>query len=304
MPETRERIQQIIKQVDYHPKAYAKAISNQRSEMICMVLPYSLQSTFLNPYYTEVLRGIATITQEQGYQLMFIYSGKGEYMLAAKQQRADGIILVNPTENDYQNIQELDDMGFPIVLASRVIGLPHINCVYMDDHRASVLAVEHLISRNHRNIALISVPKELVSGSIRLQGYKDTLEKHGIPFREDYVITCDDVCIENGMYAMKKFLEIPEITAVYATDDVLAIGAIRAINEQGKSVPEDFSIVGFDDQPISQYLSPALTTIHHDAFERGAIAAKMLFDKINNKPVKGSHVMDVQLVIRDSTKEI
>lgn len=304
MPETRQRIQQIIKQVDYHPKAYAKAISHQRSETVCTVLPYSPRNAFSNPYYIEVIRGIASVVQEQGYQLLLLYSGQGDYMTAAKEQRADGIVFLNPMEVDHQNIQELDKMGFPITIASRAVGLSHINCVCIDDYKASTLAIEHLVLQNHKHIAMINIPRQFASGEIRFQGYKDTLKKYGIPFRAEYVVTCEDVLIENGMYAMQKLLQIPDITAVYVTDDMMAAGAIRAISMAGKSVPENYSIVGFDDHPLSEYLNPALTTIRHDACERGRIVATMLMDKIDNKAVEDLHMMDVELIIRDSTREI
>lgn len=304
MPETRERIQEIIKKVDYHPKAYAKAISNQRSETICMVLPYSPRNTFSNPYYTEVIRGIASVTQDKGYQLLFQYSGQGDYMTAAKEQRADGIVFLSPMRVDYQNIRELDKMGFPITIASRAVGLPDISSVCIDDYRASVLAIEHLTSLNHKHIAMINIPTDFASSKVRFKGYQDTLKKKGIPFREEYVITCDDVLIENGFNAMQKLLSIKEITAVYVTDDMMAAGAIRAINMHGKSIPEDYSIVGFDDHPLSEYLNPALTTIRHDACKRGMIAAEMLFDKIDNSLIEYSHIMDVELIVRDSTRKI
>lgn len=269
-----------------------------------MVLPYSSNNTFSNPYYTEVIRGIASVVQEKQYQLLLLYSGQGDYIAAAKEQRADGIVFLNPMETDYQNIQELDKMGFPITIASRAVGLPHISSVCIDDYKASVLAIEHLISQNHQHIAIINIPRHFASGEIRFQGYKDSLKKHGIPFREKYVVTCEDVLIENGLYAMQKLLRIPDITAVYVTDDMMAAGAIRAINLEGGSVPADYSIIGFDDHPLSEYLNPALTTIRHNACERGMLAAAMLLEKIENKPVEDSYVLDVELIVRDSTRKI
>ena len=304
MPQTRQRVQQIIKEYDYYPKAYAKAISQQRSSMICLVMPYTPQNSFSNPYYTEVIRGIAIVAQQQGFQMMFIYSGQGEYMLAAKQRSADGIIFINPMKNDYPNIQELRKMDFPLVLTSRTVGTPNICSVYIDDYRGSALAMEHLISRNHRHIGMINIPNEFPSGEKRFEGYRDTLEKHRIPYREEYVIHCEDVQIENGLRAMEKLLLLPDITAVYITDDMMAAGAIRAIQMQGKSIPGDYSIVGFDDQPLSGYLSPALTTIRHDACLRGRVAAQMLFDVMAERPVESPHIIDVELIVRDSTRSI
>lgn len=304
MPATRERVKEIIKQVDYHPKSYAKAISNQRTEMICMVMPYDVHNVFSNPYYTEVMRGIVTVTQKQGYQLMFIYSQQGEYMVAAKEQRADGIILVNPLEEDYENIRELDDMGFPIVVASRVFGMPQISSVYIDDYRASVLVAEHLMLQNHKHIGIINIPDKIASGRIRIQGFQDVLQKHSVIVKREYIIACEDVTVESGIKAMEQLLQFPDITAVYAIDDVLAVGAIHAIRQNGKRVPEDISIVGFDDQPLSKYLNPPLTTIRHDAVERGMVAANMLFDKIKGKTTEMSHEMDVALMVRDSTRKL
>lgn len=304
MPQTRERIQKIIKEKDYHPKAYAKAISTQKSDTICIVLPYSPNNTFSNPYYTDVFRGVLTVAQENNYQTMIMFSGQGDYVTAAKEQSADGIVFINAMPVDIKNIVELDRIGVPITVSSRLRELPDIMNVCIDDYKAAELAIEHLIENNHRNIGLINVPTDFVSGEVRLQGYRDTLEKHGIPFRREYVIAGHDVLIENGLRAMQKLMEIPELTAVFVADDLMAAGAMRAIELAGKSVPEDYSIVGFDDHPLSEFLNPALTTIRHDACERGRIAAKMLLDKINNKETEKHHVMDVELVVRKSTKEI
>lgn len=303
LPETRQKIQDLILLHDFQPNAFAKAISHQKSNTIGLVIPHDANYIFSNPYYSEIIRGVSIEAKKNGYHLMLIYAEGDDYIAVVKQKRVDGIILISPGIQHRTVIQRLNELEIPFVATSRMPGVSDINYVCIDDFYGACLAMEHLISLGHRQIGFISGPRILASSEDRLAGYKYTLEKYNIPYNDNFVGE-GDTSIASGQREMLKLMDNKGLTAVFAGSDLMATGAIRAINEAGKSVPEDISVVGFDDIPLVGFLNPPLTTIKQYTFEKGQIASKMLIDKINGLSLQNMIKMNVEIVIRMSTKRV
>jgi LacI family transcriptional regulator len=303
LPETRKKIQDLIELYEYEPNAFAKAISNQKSYTIGLVIPHTAHYIFSNPYYSEIMRGVSVEAKENGYHLLLTYSEDQDYVSVVKQKRVDGIILISPERKHKKIIQKFKELDIPFVATSKFPGVPDISYVCIDDFHGSCMAVEHLINLGHKNIGFINGPGMLASSEDRLAGYKHTLDKYNITYNSSFVGE-GNTSISSGQIEMEKLLNIKELTAVFVASDLMATGAIRAINIAGKRVPEDISVVGFDDIPMAEFLNPPLTTIKQYTYEKGRIAAKMLIDKINNVPIEDKVVMPINLVVRMSTRAI
>ena len=303
LQETRDRIKRLIELYDFHPNAFAKAISNQKSNTLGLVIPHDANYIFSNPYYSEIIRGVSIEAKKKGYHLLLTYAEGDDYIAVVKQKRVDGIILISPGVNHKAVILELNSMAIPFIATSRMIGVPDINYICIDDFRGACLAVEHLLALGHRKIGFISGPSNLASSEDRLAGYTVSMEKAGLAVATGFIVE-GNTSIESGRSAMNQLLKIESLSAVFVASDLMAAGAIRAINEAGKSVPEDISVVGFDDIPLGGYLNPPLTTIRQKTFEKGQLASELLIDLINGVAVPQVTKMNVEMVIRGSTRKV
>ncbi|GHU66774.1 LacI family transcriptional regulator [Clostridia bacterium] len=299
---TRERIEALIKQYDFSPNAFASAILTKKSNTIALVIPYDENYVLFNPYYTDMIRGVSNEIKKRGYYLLLVYSKSTDYLPAIRQKRVDGIIMLSPGSIHRKMIEEILGLDVPFVSAARTPSFTNIHSVVTNDFKGAQLAIEHLVSLGHRRIAFINGPSILASSTERFRGYQDVLEKYGIPYDTSIVVN-GDTSIESGYKTAKKFLEDNSISALFTGSDLMAIGAISAMNDLGKSVPGDVSVVGFDDMPFSAYMNPPLTTIRQHSFKKGLLAARMLLDIIEGKDTKQRIEMPVELVVRNSTRE-
>ena len=299
-PKTREKIEEIIRQYDFSPNAFASAILKKRSDTIAIIIPYDETYILFNPYYSDMIRGVSSEIKKYGYYLMLIYSNTTDYLAAIRQKRVDGIIMLSPGASHLEIIEQILQHGIPFVLSSRVYGIDGVHSIVTDDYGGACCAVEHLVSLGHTKIGFINGPEILASSMERLLGYKRVLEKAGIPFDENIVVN-GDTSIESGYNITKQYLKVPGLSAIFTGSDLMAIGAISAINEAGKSVPDDISLVGFDDMQFSSYLNPPLTTVRQHAFQKGSLAAGMLVSIIKDEDVEQQIKMPVELIIRKST---
>lgn len=303
LSETREKIKSIIKEYDYYPNAYAKAISNQKSNTIGLLIPYSSEYVFSNPYYYEIMRGIAIEVNKCGYYLMFLYSQNDNYKIALKQNRVDGVIVASPGRGHGYIFNEIKDIEIPVVSTSKVVDAEGINYIDTDNIRGASLAVEHLISLGHRRIAFINGPDILASSKDRLAGYMSMLEKYDITY-DPNIVKYGEPSIISGYKAMEQILKEEDVSAVFVSSDLMAVGVINAINNAGKTVPGDISVIGFDDIPLAGDLNPPLTTVRQHACEKGRLSVKVLIDLINGKNVRKRKNVKIELVVRNSTRKI
>jgi LacI family transcriptional regulator len=308
-PETRELITRLIKKYNFQPNVFAKGISSQKSNCIALVIPHKESFILMNPFYSEFIRGISSEFNKRGYFLLFCYVNQKdcqnteEYLVNIFiQKRVDGFILLTPSQSSGKIVDSLKKAGAPFVLTCKMIGqLSDFVYVDSDNYQGARLATEHLIALGHRKIALINGTEILKSSEERFESYYETLLKHNIPF-DDSLVKTGGSTLESGYVAMNELLNSKNRpTAVFIVADVMAMGAIRAIWEGKLRIPEDISIVGFDDIPEAEYMNPPLTTIRQPTFDKGKKAANLIIRLLDKKMNVKSVTFGVELVVRNST---
>jgi DNA-binding LacI/PurR family transcriptional regulator len=302
--ETKERIEALIEELGFTPNVFAMAMSKQKSWTIGIIIPYEANYILSNPFYAEVLRGISTSLNAYGYYQLLCYNNQSNYVDVFREKRVDGFILLSPGGNQKALAKMLNEAEAPFSTTAKVPDKENVIYADIDNYYGATLAVDHLVSLGHRRIGCIMQGLQtLASSRERLRGYKDVLAKNSITF-SDNLVKIDDGnnFIESGYRAMAKYFEDEMLpTAIFAANDMMAIGAIQAIKEKGLNIPKDISIVGFDDVPLAKYIDPPLTTVSQPAFEKGKEAARLVIEMIDHKVIPVPKLLDVKLSIRQST---
>ncbi|PLR78472.1 LacI family transcriptional regulator [Bacillus sp. V3-13] len=300
--ETREKVLHAIEKLKYQPNVLARQLRRMETKTILVVVP-----DITNTFFSNVLRGIEAIAGENSYQVLLgdtgnIIDREYGYFDILRQRKADGMILLTARSNQ-QMLEEIAE-EYPIVLACEYFEGSKLPTVSIDNVSSARKATEHLISLNHTRIAHISGPLNVVVGRDRLKGFQQAMIQHSLPV-ESYLIQEGDFSYESGFNLMMKFLALENPpTAVFAGNDEMAMGAIKAVKSKGLSVPEDISVVGFDDIKFASIFEPALTTISQPTYDIGKRAMKLLLQLINSDELeKQQYMLSDKLVIRDSSKE-
>jgi DNA-binding LacI/PurR family transcriptional regulator len=297
--ETRDKILQAIEKYNYQPNIFAKAINKKETKILAIVIPYEVNHIFFNSYFEEVLRGISTQANSQGYFILLCYTHEKGFENLIEQRLVDGFILISPGTTDRYIIKLLDKNKSPFIATSKIIGEKDLTFVDVNNFYGATLAVEYLVTLGHRKIGLILNNPTLASNQDRLDGYKAVLA--------NYALTYDDQLVKQGNNSInsgyKNMLELFKFnpTAIFVASDMMAIGAIRAIKERNLRIPDDISIIGFDDIPFVELIEPPLTTIRQPAFEKGVTATKLLLRQIQMKEKPESVILNLELIIRKST---
>ena len=297
--DTAEKVLAVIEKLNYQPNILARQLRRLETKTILVIVP-----DIANTFFTGVLRGLEDIAAKHGYQVLlgdFCNSNEREdgYLNLLQQKKADGMILL--TANIDQQIVEDFAKEYPVVLACEYIEGSQIPTVSIDNISSARKATEHLINLGHERIGFISGPLHGVLGRDRLKGYQQAMMQYCLPV-ETILIQEGDFSYESGFNLMLKYLAFNEPpTAVFAANDEMAIGAIKAIKSKGFRVPEDFAIVGFDDIKFASIFDPALTTISQPKYEIGKKAMELLIKLINKENIVKTQIMlNDQLVIRET----
>lgn len=303
--ETRARVRTVMKELDYHPNAIARSLVKQSSQAIGLLIPNTIEQFFLNPFFPEVLRGITQVAQHAGYDLFLSTALHGlndverlQQMVRSKQ--VDGVILLTARITD-PLLVVLVENHIPAVLIGRPVTPTAISWVNNDNRKAAYDATNHLLKLGHKRIGFIGGAPDLVVTMDRLSGYATALQDAGSTFDPKLVIS-EEFLEEGGYTGMTRLLAIPERpSAVIASDDVLAFGAMRAAGELGYIIPDDLAIVGFNDIPLAKLSNPPLTTMNVHIFELGQQSAQILIDQMKRRNVgPQEHLVAHDLVIRRS----
>lgn len=300
---TVEKIKEIIEEFHYVPNMSARSLVNNSSRIIGVInhlIPSRGESFLQDPFHTASIGGIEKELSEHGYFLMLrSVTTESDLFSLMKNWSMDGMIFVGLFKDAFY--QMLMELHVPVVLIDSYIDDDTVMSVGLEDKKGACIATKYLIDCGHREI-LFASPKIKAGGvlSQRLEGYKQALREAGIHFERQNIFE-SAMTIEATVALGEKIADHPEATAVFATADSMAAGIISGLRNAGKKVPEDISVVGFDDLSISQLTTPRLTTIHQDAMEKGRIAAQMLINYLNdsNKMYK-KVVLPVHLIERDS----
>jgi len=302
-PATRTAVEQAVEQLRYRPNTIARSLRTKSTQTIAFLLPY-----VPDPFFVSLIGGIQQHALNHDYAILLcVTEGDPEreerylHLLQAKQ--VDGALIDGPVLPATRVARFVED-GFPIVCVDRDVDLPSVPLVQVDNRLGARRATEHLLSLGHRRIAHVSGSElqRLRHSRERLAGYREALAAAGV--REDpRLVATGDYTEEGGRGATRALLDAgAEFSAVFAANDLSAIGAMRALAERGRRVPTDVSVVGFDDVHISAFINPPLTTVHQPAAEIAQRATELLIALIHGREVaERRHVLEPRLVVRAST---
>jgi LacI family transcriptional regulator len=304
-PEVRERVQQVIRETGYQPHAAARSLVTRRSRIIGVIIPESVATLFIDPFFALFLGGVTEACNTHRYHLMLSLfsspSGQdGMYGQVLGGRYLDGAIVASYRLSD-RLIPSLLQAKVPFVVAGRHPN-PMVNYVDVDNIGGSRMAVEHLIRLGRRRIGTIAGPVDMPAGQDRLQGYKLALEAHRLPF-DPVLVQHGDYTEASGMMAMQRLLPAAP-TAVFCANDSMALGALRVLRRAGKQVPGDVALVGFDDLPLASAVEPALTTVRQPIARMGAMTVELLIGLLESPEGVVSQpprvILPTELVVRDS----
>lgn len=303
-PDTAERVREAVKALNFYPDSSARALGSGRSGMYGLII-----SDITNPYFPELVKAFETVAAEYGKDVLIAntdYDPKRMEMCVARmlQRKVDGVAIMT-SEMDDRLIHEFSHRQIPTVFMDTPKGMQGVSTVRVDYSAGVKEAMSHLISLGHERIAFISGPMGLSSARLRAESFTRSLKKHGL-VDEAGLVQQGNHRVDGGHEAMKRILALrPRPTALLCSNDLTAIGAMGAIHEAGLRIPEDISVVGFDDIELSGYTQPALTTLHVPRSELAATAFRALLrerEQAHGKSAgKLEHVIQPRLVVRRST---
>ena len=303
-PETRARVLAAMEALNYRPNALARSLRQGKTHTIGLVLPDSA-----NPFFAEISRSIEDEAFKKGYSVFLCNTELDTqrelfYVDVLSKKQVDGIIFV-AAGDQADSLDFLLRQGMPVVMIDRDLPNVEVDAVLTDHQLGGFLATRHLLELGHRRIACIAGPSSITPSAERIIGYRRALEQAGLPYDENLVIR-GDYHAQSGLEITHSILKMdPRPTAIFALNDLMALGALRAAAEAGYSIPRDLAVVGYDDLELAQFTNPPLTTIAQPKREIGAQAVHLLVDRMARKSRPPSRlVLPPELIIRRSTKEL
>lgn len=303
-PDTRERVLEAMAALNYSPNRLARSLRNNETLTIGVLLPNSA-----NPFFAEILLGVEEACFDLGYNLIMGNANDDperelSYLQVLLSRQVDGILLIS-TGAHRQSIALLSSHQTPVVVVDRRTNIEAVDEIFTANKHGGLLATSYLLRLGHRRIGCITGPSFLTPSAERVAGYHDALAAAGIRAHHEWLVN-GDFQHASGYQAGMKLLRLPEPpTAIFACNDLMAVGAMYAIHEAGLRVPDDLSIVGFDDISLASYTIPRLTTVAQPARRIGGLAIERLIARIQGEEVPAFHEkLPVQLVERDSCRAI
>lgn len=304
-PETCKRVYGAIEKLSFVPNMSARNLRRNETRVILIVTP-----NITNPYYAHILTGIGDAANESSYSAL-IYNTEGDEerekagMEMLKRRRCDGAILLANTM-DSMWIEEYAK-NYPIVQCSEYSLKLDIPRVFIDNYKATEDVMEYLINLGHKRIATISSSNNYISTAQRLKSYRDSLQRHGLEEQEGYVALANvDYSFKSGKSAAYRLLQLKnKPTAIFCISDTIALGAITAATELGLRVPDDLTVIGFDNVENTTMLHPYITTISQPCYELGKNSFSILLECINDgKKTDKKVVLPHKFIIRESSAPI
>ena len=299
--ESRQRVLQAMEELDFKPNALARSLRLRKTNTLGMIVPDSA-----NPFFAEVSRAIEDASFAQNYSVILCNSEgdldkQGAYTNVLIENRVAGILFVAAGPST-ELVNDLGRRRVPLVVVDREVPGVGVDTVMTNHAQGGCLATQHLIDLGHKRIACIAGNSEVSPSAERLTGYRQTLNKNGHPYDKKLVVK-GDFQYESGYGATTYLLALERPpTAIFACNDLMAVGCISAASEFGYRVPDDLSVVGFDDVRLASFTNPPLTTIVQPKVEIGTIATKMLLERVLDMDSKPRFTrLDTELKIRRST---
>lgn len=305
-PTTREVVMQAVRDLGYVPNPAARTLVTQRTETIALVVSEPHEHIFAQPFFAKIVRGVSTELTQRGLQLLLATAGSaaeherlGEYLAS---HHVDGVLLASEHRDDPLPAR-LSAAGVPYVHGGRPLQTERhqVSYVDIDNVGGGYTATRHLLDRGRRRVGTVAGPEDMVAGVERLEGYRKALRDAGHR-PSDELVRWGDFSYEGGEAAARALIEaVPDLDAIFVASDLMALAALRILRERGRRVPDDVSIVGYDDSSLGLHSDPPLTTIHQPVEHMGREMARVLVEGMareHREPV--AVIMDTHLVVRDS----
>ncbi|AJS61129.1 LacI family DNA-binding transcriptional regulator [Paenibacillus sp. IHBB 10380] len=298
---TRAKVVEAARQLNYRKNGIAMDLKRSNTNTIALIL-----TDMSGPYYSELIHSVQEVTLTNGYDLIACSSLGGKDSTAVKflrEHRVDGAIVLAYNILD-EVLIEASAQGFPIIVMDREISSDDLVNVLVDGEQGGYVATRHLIDHGHRTIAYISGPANSYDNQLRYKGYLRAMAEANLEEQSKWRLNGNFV--REGGYSATKMLimqgELP--SAVFYGNDEMAVGGMKAFEDSGISIPEDVSVIGFDDIQLAEYVNPPLTTIRQPKREAGSLAAHLLFQKLSGADVKRNYKLMIEMVERNSVKRV
>lgn len=301
---TRQRVLEVIKQNNYRPNAIARSMITKNTKTIGLIIP-----DIRNPFFSDLARGIEDVASESKYSVLLCNTDSTlgkiiDYLWLLKEKNVDGMIFAcsDPTLN--QEVHTfVKQNNIPVVIVDRGLEDQMYSGVFINNEKSSYMATKHLLDLSHTRIGCIIGSRSIKNSNERLEGYFKAHKELGVPVDKS-LIKAGNYVMEGGYQAAKELLKNKDVTALFAFNDLMAFGVYQATEELGLKIPDDISVVGFDNLKYNLLLHPKLTTIEQPIYEIGEVATKLLLEQIEegkNDQIK-SVFLDTKLIVRESTK--
>ncbi|WP_418603598.1 LacI family DNA-binding transcriptional regulator [Hwangdonia sp.] len=304
---TKIKIIEKAEELGYQRNALASNLRKRVTNTIGVVVP-----RISRHFFASVIQGVEETAYLSGYNVLICQSLEqleretqiAETLVA---NRVDGVLIsISMETTNYNHIHRLNNSGIPLVFFDRHCNIPNTNNVLIDDFKGGFDATQHLIQKGCKHIVHFSGPQALEIYKNRFKGYKAALKSNKLPFKEDYVISSRLMELDGVKNAKKLLNERMDFDGIFSANDVAAIGAMKYLKEKGVNIPKDVAMVGFSNEPISNVINPALTTIDQPGLEMGKVATELLLKHIKsqNKLIEPQTIiMDSKLIERQSSKK-
>lgn len=300
-PRTREKVERAINELHYVPSVAARSLRSKRTQALALLVP-----DITNPFWTTVARGVEDAAQNGGYSLLLCNTDENaakeqHYIEVMISQRVDGVIIA-PCHSDASWLKRLRDRSIPTVIIDRRVEGWQVDTVIGDSISGARAIIKYLISLGHQHIAVLSGPRHTSSAEDRVIGYRLALAETGIPFNKRMILR-GEFKVSSGKAMTDQLLELSQTpTAIFATNNSIAMGAVEALNQHGLVIPQDMALVGFDDIPYFSYLFPFLTVVAQPVYDLGMQAAQLLLCRLRGQvdAPPSQIILSTSLVIRYS----
>ncbi|MDQ0113879.1 LacI family transcriptional regulator/LacI family purine nucleotide synthesis repressor [Paenibacillus harenae] len=311
---TREKIVELINKYQFQPNALARSLSKKVTGMIGVILP-----DITNPFFPEVLAGLEQEARSKGYTFFLCdtvstngdskeqYERESQYLNILLEKQVDGIVIIGgrinlarPTKEHVNEVIEVSKRVPTVLINGSLPGHP-MNRVFADEREGAELATQHLIDLGHRDIAFAGGYRGMSNTLQRIQGYVRTMERNGLAVRKEWLLD-GGFSVESGKRFMNQLLQMEERpTAIFCANDLVAIGVMKVAYKAGLQVPQDLSLIGFDDIPYAANSIPELTTVSLKGYDVGRGAADMLHQLITKSKASKNTRVRPELIIRETT---
>ena len=302
--ETKERVNEAIKKLNYKPNAIARSLANNKTRILGVVVPSEADDLLMNPFFINAMKGMSVYAQSKSYYITYAFSKDENSELDIMKEITnanliEGVILLRVKEDD-KSIKYLKNINFPFVAIGRPEEIDDVLWVDNDNFQAMYNVVNKIIHKGHKKIGFIGAIENLNMSRDRLEGYKMALEVNGINYDDNLVIHTNLFNEDAGYDAANKLLENNNVSAIVTTDDLMAFGVRKLLNEKEMN---GISLVGFNDIQLAQYQNPPLASVNINADKLGYNAAKLLIEKLEEIKTKNTHyIVNTEFIERESFK--